>query len=519
MKHIFITTCFVQMMLYAAAQTQSPSAIGSAGKSFSGSYGSHHFTAGQSIIGAATAVDATNTHGFHQPWAWSAAIAAVANDAPGAAANAPLSGNAYPSCGLISGTALGATPSAQDVAFAGADAWYKFTAASTACRINLDALSGTMDGAIAIYGYDGFSYTLMPSATENATGAGAIEILNYDGLTTGTVYYLAVGAASLVTAGGPFTLCIQHLMHSACNDGDGSYNLCSNLKPEYTGANSYVFSFTQTLPAGGTTSASSTGQIALSNALLALHHSYAYSVNIDAVYSLLDGNSVSEIISVASPVDCSISITPHADLRTKVGQRCPASVLKGSVLQAKPFVCAAINHTVEFTEVMDCTGSPVIGLPFTAATSGSSSSISLSGIAGVLSGHWYAVRWRPNFGYGAGIYGTVDIIQVSASMMQAEIPDMPDENKLGIAAADLFNIYPNPSGDGVLNIAIAEPLLADYMLQVVDATGRICFQTTLRKETSGRMVIEQTATLSNGVYVVTLLNGGESQALRWVISK
>ena len=440
------------------------------------------------------------------------AAPAPANDDPSTAVNVPVSGNAYPSCGALLGDITTATNSAQSVSFSGADVWYKFTAQSSGCRIVLS--SGSMNCAITL-----LDNTFTEIQTENANGAtGGTEILNYGSLIPTQVYYVGVGQDAGV-GGGPFSLCVQSLRASTCADGPGAYDLCTNFKPTYTGANSYVMSFEQTAPAGPTTVASTPNQLALSSPTLDLQHTYGYDVTINAVYDLVNGVGTPEQITVNGTATCAITIANHPDLRTKFAQRCPATVFKGTTLQAKPFVCAALNHTITFTEVGDCLGTNVGGIAFNTTTSGSSPTKKLSQVAGVQAGKWYEVTWTPNFSYGPGTPGTTDIIYVAASSgaedVVSEFENTLDSEEVAVSA----NIYPNPNNGDVVNINITDITSDNVFIRIFDNMGRVVYVNRFTVDGSLNTNVTFAKPLANGLYMVEFTVDGETFTERMIVEK
>lgn len=439
-----------------------------------------------------------------------------ANDVPSGAITAPVSGNAYPSCGALLGDCSLASDSPEDAA-PGNDVWYKFVAQSPACRVRM--VAGGMNNVIELFDN---TLTAMPGGFENATGTvGGTEILNYigAGLTVGQTYYVCVGSNDANT-GGPFSLCIQSLRASTCADGPGSYDLCTNFKPTYTGANTYLMAFTQTLPTPGpTTSASTTNQLALSTSSLALRHTYSYSVAISAVYNLTDGAGNPETITVPNSTPCVITIAPHGDLRTKFAQRCPATVLKGTTLQANPFICAATSHVITFKEVGDCAGTDIGGVPFTSTTSGASPSKKLSQVSGVQSGKYYEVYWTPQFGYGAGTPGTTDIIFVAASASAEETAgSMNNEMESDKYAIDA-NIYPNPNNGDMVNLNITDIVSDNVFVRIFDNMGRVIYVNRFTVDGSLNTNVTFTKPLANGLYMVEFTVDGETFTERMIVEK
>jgi PKD repeat protein len=418
---------------------------------------------------------------------------------------APSTGSAYPAGNCYSGTLQFASVSPEGnplnvASTGGQDAWYAFTALSSASRVV--CTTNAMDVVLELHDSGGTEID-MENAVSNTTQG---EIMITTGLTPGQIYYVAVRSFNGVT--GPYTVCLQSLSFSGCSDGSGTYDLCTNFKAAWSGANSYTFNFFPTgVTPGSPTSATATSQIALSNPALALRHGGTYDVRVDGNFVFVDAGGNNENITLQGTVLCQIVIAPHADLRTKFAQRCPATVLKGTWLQAKPFVCAAVNHTIEFQEVSDCTGSTVIGPLFTTTTSGSSSTKWLQQVAGIQSGKWYTVRWRPNFAYGPGNYGTLDVIRVGgSSSSESEQNDsaiVVDENEAQSA------LYPNPNDGNAVFINLTDLQVDLVGIAVFDGLGRVVFQQQYAADGSLNALIQFNQTLSSGIYLVEIRLGEE----------
>ncbi|MFM9984892.1 MAG: T9SS type A sorting domain-containing protein [Flavobacteriales bacterium] len=438
---------------------------------------------------------------------------AIPNDAFNFAILAPVSGGAYPTGNCYAATLVGTSASpngnpANVLPAGGQDLWYKFVATSTASRVV--CTTSSMNVVLELHDALGVQVDVENDVANNTQG----EIMVSTGLTPGATYYVAVRSYDGTL--GAFNLCIQMLAFSGCADGSGTYDLCTNFKPTYSGANSYTFNFTPTgLTPGVPTSASATSQIALSNAALALRHGGTYDVTINGNFILTDAAGNNENTTLVGTSICSITIAPHADLRTKISQRCPATVFKGTTLQAKPFICGAINHTITFTEVGDCFGTSIGGLPFNTTTSGASSTKSLSAVGGVQAGKWYEVTWTPNFFYGAGTPGTTDIIYVAASSSQEAILEESTNNADEVE----FSLYPNPNNGEMVNINITNVTSNHVFVRVMDSMGRVVLNERYSVDGSLNTVLSFNNTLSNGIYLVETTVDGQVYTERMVVAK
>jgi hypothetical protein len=426
------------------------------------------------------------------------------NNEPAGALVINPSGNGFPLCSTISGDLTYATDSPAETYAAGKDVWYQFVALSS-------SISATQTGIVADDVLHLFNSSLVSLDVEDEGFSNAdTEILNYTGLVPGQTYYLCVDAWG-ANNGGAFGLCLKHLVASSCDNGPGAYPMCSNFKPDYTGANNYTFNFTPTSYVGLTTTGSSTGQIALSTPSLALQYGATYNVTVDGTFNLVNGVGDPEVLTVVGTIVCAISIPAHADVQVKATQWCPATLLKGSILQGKPFVCGVLNYTVEATELNACAGS-TIGLPFTGTTTGSSASIALANIntGGSIQGggKWYSIRYRPNFTYGPGSFGTARVIFVGGSVSDTEVAGANNAEERTAIEVEA-NLYPNPNTGDMVNLNIANIDVDNVFVNITDMQGRIVYTNRYTVDGSLNTIVTFAQPLANGVYNVQFIIGNE----------
>ncbi len=437
------------------------------------------------------------------------------NDSFSEAANLILSGNAYPSCSVYSGNLAHAATSSESGDVAN-DIWYQFTAVSNGCSMR--ATPTGFDVVLELYTSAG---TLLN--TENVTGNGINEILNYGALTVGNNYKLCIRKTAPSTADAPFLFCAKLIVASNCSDGSGTYDMCTNLKAKWIGATSYTFNFTPVSPTPGLpTSATTQSHVALSLASLALQHGGIYDVTVDANVALADGAGTPEVLVIYANAPNSITIAPHANLQVKLQQRCsyPASLSKGTILQGKPFVCGALNHSIEFQRVTDCGGLTAIGLPFTANTIAATSNIALSTVANITSGHYYKTRWKPNFNYGPGSYGTYQVIYVSVPISTfddlIETIATNDAAKTISIETDLVDlkatigleIYPNPNNGQDIYLHLTNVESGYIIINIIDQLGKNIYEKRWNAERSVK-AIPLNHRLSAGTYMVRVEFSGE----------
>jgi len=426
-----------------------------------------------------------------------------ANDNPFNAIPIVLSGNSYPNCSVLAGTLLLATSAPQNTAFSGVEVWYKFFAVTNAVSITMSGIG--QNNAIALYNT---SFALMlGNSTENVQGIGGTETLNYAQLTPGVEYYISAGTVS--GNGQTFSICLKHLRDSFCADGSGVYQLCSNFKAQFTGATNYTFNFTPTGSTGGSpASITHSGQLPLSTVALGIRYGGSYNVRIDANYNNLTfGNNQPDTpITVLGVSICAVTIASHSVLFTKTTQQCPATLLRASILNAKPFVCAATSFTVEFTKVSNCTGTNVIGFPFEINTVGASSNLNLSfgGPNQLTNQSYYRVRWRPNFSYGQGTYGQTNYIFIGGSVMESvvDLSEIMASNQRENFSVIEANLYPNPNNGEMLNLNLTGIKSENVFVRILDGMGKIVYSNRYFVDTSMNTVVSFTQPLAAGLYLV-----------------
>jgi Secretion system C-terminal sorting domain len=428
--------------------------------------------------------------------------------------------NWYPQCTSISGSVLNAVVSPQGnpahvAVGGGGDVWYKFTAPSTAVRIR-----------VVPTGFNAVLELQTSSGTEidfeNATGSGVNEILNYGALTTGAVYYLAVRNYD-ATAGGAFTVCISPLARSGCDIASGSYDLCQSFKMRATGASNYISKFTRTAPtAGPTVSHTSTTQFPMSTPSIGNQYGSTYSVTVDAVYNLLNGAGSPESITVLGTGSCSIAINTQPAPEVVAAQRCPATILRGTIVSAKPFVCGAVDYRWRFTEWSACTSGAAVSPSFTRDRGAASPymQMNFSTPVPLVPGSYYKVEVAPLMSYGLGSYGPPQIIQISSTSLMGEmnasefgVSEFYKNGEEVIAAS----IYPNPNNGEMLNLNVTEA--ENVYVRILDNMGRVVYNNRFTAEGSLNTTVVFDRPLASGLYMIEMNVDGELITRRFVVEK
>jgi hypothetical protein len=411
----------------------------------------------------------------------------------------------------------------------GRDVWYRFTSPSTAVQIKLNA-SG-FNGVLELKSSAGVELS-----AENVVPGTGTEILNYSGLTPGQQYYIGVRNYE-ASNGSAYQLCVSPLMPSGCALATplNGFNLCGSYKAIYRGATTYTFNFTGvggTLTAPfATTSATTTGIVALSNAQLGLRYGGVYNVRIDANYQLVNGAGVVEptivVLGSSATANCSnVLIQQQPSVEVLSSQACPAALNRTAFLSAgasiaSQSVCSATSFTFELTRVSDCGGTSLIGLPMYVNSSSSAPIINLAAAfptAQSAVGFW-RVRVRPNFGTANGSFGPSKIIQVNNSAASGMIQEdgfVAAERKETTALSSA--IYPNPNEGSVFTLQLDQPTENGLRLRVVDAMGKLIMEKQFTGALGQLIDVQFDQTLSNGVYHIEVISEQNKDVHRLVVT-
>jgi hypothetical protein len=371
---------------------------------------------------------------------------------------------------------------------------------------------------------------------ENANFAvGGTERLNYQGLTVGQQYYVAVGAVG-ATPGGAYTVCIKQLLPSACNTNvTAPLSNCATFKATWTGANSYTYQFLPVVGSIGGGTLTATGSISLSNPALGLVPGNSYNVIVNALYNLTNGAGTAESFTVFgnNPSCSNVQIAAHSSVEVRSGQRCdaPSTLLRTSFLRTDPFVCGVTNYTFEFTPVVGCGDNTPTGLTFTYPNNSRIISLNFNGTTTTPASQtiqnqtYYQVRVRPNFGVGGvnqGQWGTPRYIFIGGSVLEvaeelnnmaAEADRMDEESMMDAM------VYPNPSNGEVVNLNVANVSADNVFVRIMDTTGRLVYSNRYTVDGSLNTVVSFGQPLANGLYTVEFIMDNEKLTEKMMIQK
>jgi hypothetical protein len=211
----------------------------------------------------------------------------------------------------------------------------------------------------------------------------------------------------------------------------------------------------------------------------------------------------------------SFTMSPEQPLVVRTADACPTykSPTTGSVATNRS-VCGTSQYQWEFTQL-----TPISGLPILEnGPVGGSRNLALSVVDGIATGQTYDVKIRS-----VHADATQSAFSTTSCVRTFGAAGMPTLEDGGIVSERSFNgvtssIYPNPNAgnDVVLNVNGMEGVL---QVNITDATGKLIQRNQWMVEGSLTTNINFEQVLSNGLYLVELTNGQQSQTMRMVVNR
>ena len=486
---------------------------------FTGSCGTGSFTTGSSIMVAPATTTTYFVRGETSCFQTTCASITIVvgncpvNDLRPFAVN--VTSNNFGTCLTTAGNVTSATssPESTSAVTTGEDVWYRFVANSPGVRIV--AATAAFDAVIELQ--DALGAVI---AVENAVSGAGNEVLNYysgtSPLVTGQTYFFAVRNANSGGGTGAFTVCVQRIRATACNQGPGPYQMCNTFKAVSVGASVYTFTFTNTSTLATTVVSTSNGItiVPLSNLL----PGFDYNVAISASFSLLDGASNTESFVINTPSACTITMAPHANIELRSTDWCANGPrLPNAQIAANTWLCGASHYEWRFRQVAPVLdvdyGTPVAGLP-------TNRFLNLPS-AGLIAGATYDVQVRPIFpGNVAGTWSaTPRCLQiVGPAGMQQEDGEAIYSLRNEDAPAPVVRLYPNPNRGDRMVVELGEEA-GLVQVRILDTTGREVNRTVWVADgvMQREMVFE--SPLPAGIYVVELVSDGVRTTERMIVQK
>ena len=403
----------------------------------------------------------------------------------------------YPLCNLASGnlTGMGASPFGQINCITGEDLWYQFTAQTEGVSIQLNTTA--FDGVIEIHNTNGELI-----ASENSNASIGNEVLNFVGLTSGSVYRVGIRNYNSNLGTGNFTCCVRQLKRGACAYGPGPYQLCQIFKAQYVSGATYrfVFSGISGIANGINYTKASTSDLLVLNAVVpTLPYGSNYNVLITNIYSLSNGIGQIEIIEVPALSACPMITIAEPNTQMGASFRCSnGQQFRGAIVNSQPWICGVTNWKWKFQEVD--ANNLAIGLPIEHLRGAASNVLNLSQVIQLQYGKKYAVQTAPVFSYGTGTYGTTQYLCIVGSVGFQSF-----ENEYKILEETIQQkVYPNPYDNGPLTIESTK-FNKDTKLDVLVFNAQ---QQLIRTErasiNSKKITLNGLDELENGIYFLII---------------
>jgi hypothetical protein len=438
----------------------------------------------------------------------------------------------YPTCNVIAGNLAAATP---DVVGEGADLWYRFTANSNAARIVVTGGSAT-NTLIEVETAAGVTV----GSVVDASSSNGNEIFLTDGLIVGQQYYVAVRNAGGVA--GTFTVCIQALYASTCNNGPNFSNLCNQFKASWTGTSVYSAVLTSVSNPVNTYSYTTTSgsYMPLSSFLPSLsnetpgglQYGQSYSVVVSSVYTLADAaGNIGTYTATPTASSCIMNILAQPNVNLNAIYASSGAGINprklNSYVATNVFLCGVESYNWMFIPVDPLTNDPLATELTAYYNSGSSSrymQLSAANIPGIAAGKRYRVHVQPVFASGVGSFDMVSVVYVQ--MISSGGMLVEGDNTAALATRSYvvesnestsMAVYPNPSNGEVFNLNVSGIAEGLWEMSIIDVQGKEVMNGQLVSENGINTVVVPSTKLTSGIYMINLTNGVEILSTRLVV--
>jgi hypothetical protein len=387
------------------------------------------------------------------------------------------------------------------------------TAQFNTLRVGLSAATG--DNSIGIYQDMGGCLMLVTEEHEITTGN---QILLTDGLTVGTVYYIAVHQIA-----GPSNpsakVCFNHLVPSTCDhvysNNTGVYtNVCSSFKAQFKGnATNYIFNVLSATQNGSNlnitpwsyTTPTSSSIITRLGTLLPANMSATsrvYIINVPVTYGLYDAANNLNLITANATSTCTVTLQPEAGVVLRTTDRCPS--IKGITqsIATDRSICGTSRYEWEFTQVL-----PTAQSPITVLGGLNTNVLFLNTVPGMANGKTYNVRVRPIHSTGeVGAYGASHCMKTTgAGMVMEDHPGSAEPNHPSFfsqarVGGEMVSLFPNPTVDGQVTLMWKEVQEGKKEMTLRDVQGRVVWKEQVVIE--GNVMELDWKALDTGIYLL-----------------
>jgi hypothetical protein len=318
-------------------------------------------------------------------------------------------------------------------------------------------------------------------------------------------------------------VCFNHFVGTTCDhyysNNTGIYSsVCTSFKAQYKGnATNYIFnvlSATQNntdlnITPWSYTTTTSNSVVPRLGTIFPVNMSASakvYTLNIPVVYAIPDAAGNYTSITANATSTCTVTLNPELPVALRASDRCPNTKNTTSSISIDRTVCGAMRYEWEFTQQI-----PSVQPAVTVLGGMNTTVFFLNNVPGMGTGKTYNVRVRPVHASGeVGNWGTSYCLKTGTSGMTMEDPAVL--SNVEAQSANLM-IFPNPVSGQTFTLVSNQFEDENLELTITDVAGKLVMK---RKVTfSGQQVQLDCATLSNGLYVVTVGN----QHTRLVVNK
>ena len=449
----------------------------------------------------------------------------------------------YPSCASKSGSLFGCSQSSQSTyvsapSHSGQDIWYRFQAPTTGtgiAKISVNAPSNNI--AIVLQKETSTSPFYTQVAVENSVSGAGSEIMTRTDLIPGAYYRIGIKKMDN-NAGSNFTLCISPLRQATCgtvSSPSSPKTLCDLFLGTYTGANSYVYTFTNTADGSDVhtyTSSSSTGMASTAFSLgnvAGLRYGNSYYVKVDGSYNIANGAGTIQTVVVPGITNgCTLYIANQPSAELALSDRCGIGSPRAfTSFISTNWVCGAIDYEWKIT--------PTTGLPVAQTTMRGSNSryILVGSLNGIYGGATtFNVEVRPYFSNGAGGMVAGNWSSTSRQLClitPAAIGETTSNNpelalkslseSTDINESNNFELFPNPGNGQSLSVRLSNVKDEFVQVRIIDAQGRTIATQKSNTIDNSTISFNFESPLATGIYIVAITGDNTSETIPYLVSK
>ncbi len=417
----------------------------------------------------------------------------------------------FPASSNFNGTLVGSTASqvGRTSGATGEDVWFTFVATTAGGRFT--ANSSAADLILVLLDQD---YRKIKEV--NLRSGVGLEALNTDELTAGQTYYVGVRNANSGAGTGAFTFTAARLRSGQATNPSIIYNVCGNLKTQWTGASQFNFHFEDAITLEDIYVDAPTTTIMLST-LSGLRYDRQYNLGVSSTFSLPNSLGVNETyrIDYTSRVLITTGLPPAASINNALSCSNYGPINQNTWITFNPRSCGVSGYQIELVNQNG------IQAPIVYNHNSLSRLFRLSMIAGVQNGATYNVRVRPVFPYDyVPSWGPSVCIQVAGAASFWTISNNFDEQLVEATESEVTfaaSAYPNPNNGEQIAVLIDSDEQKDIQIAIHDLTGRLVYSTKVITDGELNMELPIDKKLASGVYCVNFVSGSEKHTQRLIV--